>query len=405
VDSLSTLAIMGLHEEFAEAQDWVTNNLDFEKDNSVSLFEITIRLLGGLMSAFHLSGERIFLEKAEDLACRLLPSLQKESVIPPGLVNLLKKHPADESGRGNSLAEVASLQLEFRAIGRALNNATYEQAAFRISEHIHRIGCAKHDGLCPMILSMTEEHFEEPTILTFGARSDSFYEYLLKQWLQTGKTIDWLIDDYTLAMDGMYKKLYRLSKPSGLGFVGELLGGDNFSPKMDHLACFLAGTLALGASNGLPQLHMELAKNLSYTCFKMYDTTTGLAPEIAHFNTAPGSMRDILINQRDSHWLMRPEAIESWFYMHRITGERQYQDWGWRVFQAIERHAKIATGGYSSVDNVKRIPVMHRDMMESFFLSETLKYLYLLLGDDQTLIPLDEYVFNTEAHPLPIYFA
>lgn len=79
-----------------------------------------------------------------------------------------------------------------------------------------------------------------------------------------------------------------------------------------------------------------------------------------------------------------------------------YQEWGWKAFQALTDYAKVRDG-YSSVNNVKRAPVVHRDKMESFFLAETLKYLYLLFDDEGTDIPLDKFVFNTEGHPLPIY--
>ena len=79
------------------------------------------------------------------------------------------------------------------------------------------------------------------------------------------------------------------------------------------------------------------------------------------------------------------------------------QDWGWDVFEAIEKHAKVKTGGYASIEDVRSADkVRHRDHMESFLLAETFKYLFLLMGTDQNLLPLDEYVFNSEAHPLPI---
>jgi len=145
-----------------------------------------------------------------------------------------------------------------------------------------------------------------------------------------------------------------------------------------------------------------MAKNLSRTCREMYNTATGLGPEICYFNILPGLREDISIKPLDAHYLLRPEAIEAWFYMYRFTGDKQYQEWGWEVFQAIERFAKVENG-YASVNSVKTIPVTHRDSMETFFTGETLKYLYLLLADDQTMLPLHKYVFNTEAHPLPIY--
>lgn len=120
-------------------------------------------------------------------------------------------------------------------------------------------------------------------------------------------------------MEAMEQKLWRFSEPNKFGFVGELVGGDTFSPKMDHLVCFLAGTLALGTQNGCPQKHLEMAKILSKTCFEIYKTQTGLAPEIVYFNMLPGRKEDITIKPLDAHSLLRPEAFEAWFYLYRIV--------------------------------------------------------------------------------------
>ena len=91
--------------------------------------------------------------------------------------------------------------------------------------------------------------------------------------------------------------------------------------------------------------------------------------------------------------------------MYQITHDKKYQEYGWKIFQAFEKYTKVETGGYVSLNNVLNAnnprPGEGRDKMESFFLGETLKYLYLLFTDEQ-IIPLDKYVFNTEAHPLPI---
>lgn len=71
-------------------------------------------------------------------------------------------------------------------------------------------------------------------------------------------------------------------------------------------------------------------------------------------------------------------------------------------FQGFEKYAKVQNG-YTSLANVKSEKPILRDMMESFFLSETLKYLYLLFSDDRFVIDLSKYVMNSEAHPLPIH--
>jgi len=90
--------------------------------------------------------------------------------------------------------------------------------------------------------------------------------------------------------------------------------------------------------------------------------------------------------------------------MYRITQDEKYREWGWKIFQAFRKYTRIEGFGYSSINNVKNAGGGNfRDKMESFFLAETLKYLYLLFSDDPDLIPLDKFVINTEAHPLPIY--
>ncbi|KAE9550438.1 hypothetical protein FO519_006353 [Halicephalobus sp. NKZ332] len=387
IDALDTLVVMGLDEEFAEAKKWIETELDFDKDKYVSLFETTIRVLGGLLSTYHITGERLFLTKAEDIGSRLIGGMDSPSAIPFSDVNLrTKSGKSPPWGGESSLSEVTSIQLEFRALSRALNNDTYEKASFKVSEHIHNLGCKGHQGLCEMFLSPTTGKFRPGTTITLGARSDSYYEYLLKQWLQTGKTISWLREDYEESINGIKNLLWKYSEPSKLAFP----------------VCFLAGTLALGSKNGFPEEHMDMARNLSKSCRKMYDTATELGPEIVYFNELPGVKEDITIKPLDAHCLLRPEAFEAWFYMYRFTGDKMYQEWGWTAFKAIEEYAKVKNG-YSSVNSVKKVPVTYRDLMESFFLAETLKYLYLLFADDQSEIPLDKYVFNTEGHIMLIY--
>jgi endoplasmic reticulum Man9GlcNAc2 1,2-alpha-mannosidase len=170
----------------------------------------------------------------------------------------------------------------------------------------------------------------------------------------------------------------------------------------DHLVCFLPGVLALGSHNGLDSADLELAKELTYTCWQMYEVTpTGLAPEITHFNMNPQGSSDIVIKAADAHNLLRPETVESLVYLYRLTGDEKYREWGWKIFRAFEAHSRVASGGYTSLHSVLRVPAEPRDKMESFWLGETLKYFFLLFSDS-SVIPLDDYVFNTEAHPLPI---
>ncbi|EDR15959.1 glycoside hydrolase family 47 protein [Laccaria bicolor S238N-H82] len=97
-----------------------------------------------------------------------------------------------------------------------------------------------------------------------------------------------------------------------------------------------------------------------------------------------------------------PETIKSLFLTYRLTGDPIYRDHTWAIFQSIEKHCHVPTARYTMIINVDENPTRQEDKMETFFLSEMLKYLYLLFSDSD-VVPLDKYVFNTEAHPLPVF--
>ncbi|XP_036162800.1 endoplasmic reticulum mannosyl-oligosaccharide 1,2-alpha-mannosidase isoform X2 [Myotis myotis] len=405
VDSLDTMWILGLKKEFGEARRWVSEKLQFQKDVDVNLFESTIRILGGLLSAYHLTGDALFLQKAEDFGNRLMPAFRTPSKIPYSDVNIGTgvAHPPWWTS-DSTVAEVTSIQLEFRELSRLTGVKKFQEAAEEVTRHVHSLS-GKKDGLVPMFINTHSGLFTHGGVFTLGARADSYYEYLLKQWIQGRRQDARLRDDYLEAVEGIRRHLLRRSEPSKLTFVGELAHG-RFSAKMDHLVCFLPGTLALGAHYGLPADHMDLARELMETCYQMNrQMATGLSPEIAHFNLhAQKDQKDVQVKPADRHNLLRPETVESLFYLYRLTGDRTYQDWGWEILQSFNAYTRVPSGGYSSISNVQdpHNP-QPRDKMESFFLGETLKYLFLLFSDDMELLSLDSYVFNTEAHPLPIW--
>ena len=163
---------------------------------------------------------------------------------------------------------------------------------------------------------------------------------------------------------------------------------------MDHLVCFVPGLLALGTlsetqDHAKNAKHMELAEKLMETCNQLYfRQVTGLSPE----NVSFPKMQAV-----DPSYRLRPETIESLFYLYRVTKNPKYREFGWKIFEALETHAKIKHG-YAAIVDVTELPARTENKMESFFLAETLKYHYLLQAPE-SLIPLDEYVFNTEAHP------
>lgn len=445
VDALDTAMIMGIDEVVSEAGSWIEKNLPerISQKGQVNLFETTIRVLGGLLSAYHLSGAEqgknlihkgpkpiVYLENARNLADHLLIAFNSSpTVIPFSDVVLHDRtaHPAPDGM--SSTSEVSTLQLEFNYLSSLTGDPKYSTESMKVLEHLKTL--PKVEGLVPIYISPQTGEFNGENI-RLGSRGDSYYEYLIKVWLQQRDSkLAYLHDMYEEAMKGVRHLLVRKSIPNGLVFVGELPYGPNgaFSPKMDHLVCFLSGTLAIGATKGMTKEkamkanlltfedleNLKLAESLAETCFEMYSvTSTGLAPEIAYFNTEGHSeegpdggnksskyVHDIIIKHADRHNLLRPETVESLFVLYRITGDLKYREWGWEIFKAFEKYTKVETGGYTSLDDVTVLPPRRRDKMETFFLGETLKYLYLLFGDNN-VIALDEFVFNSEAHPFPI---
>ena len=246
------------------------------------------------------------------------------------------------------------------------------------------------------------------------------------------------------ALAGIRKHLITYTKRSYFTVLAERPSGleNDLSPKMDHLVCFMPGTIALAATEGATmnqakrssrwgkkqEEEIELAKELTKTCWGMYKSTlTGLAPEITYFelddpphmetdgilqsekvnwndrseDARNGWRSDFIVKKMDSHNLQRPETVESLFYMWRITEDPMYREWGWEMFVSFVNHTALADGnGFTSLSNVNVLPPETKDNMESFWLAETLKYFYLLFSPNDFL-PLDKVVFNTEAHVLP----
>lgn len=149
---------------------------------------------------------------------------------------------------------------------------------------------------------------------------------------------------------------------------------------------------------------LELAKRLTETCYQMYARmATGLSAEIVYFNSNEMSTADILVKDADRHNLLRPETVESLYYMRLVTGDEKYLEYGWKIFEAFEKYTKVKNGGYTTIGDVTNVEhVRPRNKMESFFLAETLKYFYLLFEDEPS-VDLFGWVFNTEAHLISIF--
>ncbi|KAG2392956.1 hypothetical protein C9374_009533 [Naegleria lovaniensis] len=396
VDSLDTMIIMDLHEELAKARELVLS-LNFNKDQWVSVFETTIRYIGGFLSAFDLTQDSAYLNKALELGERLLPAFHADSKFPHTEVNLYNGafKNADWHRTSSILSEVGSIQLEFKYLSHHSGDKRFWQLSQEIMDTLDKQPKAR-EGLYPAYVT-TDRGLLMGDHVTLGALGDSFFEYLLKQWLLTGE--EQFHRMYREFVKGMKKHLLARSSPSNLVYIGELKNGQ-LDPKFDHLVCFVPGMLALGsvqrgANVTQEELNedLELAKELTRTCYEIYNRQpTGIGCEIVNFSN---STHDF--NVQAPFYILRPEAIESIFILYRVTKDPMYKEWGWNIFKSIEKHCKTPIA-FAGLKNVLVVGGIQDNAMESYFMSETLKYLYLLFTDHK--IPLDKYVFTTEAHPL-----
>eukprot|EP00850_Spirogloea_muscicola_P000924 SM000003S11169 [mRNA] locus=s3:1291827:1298198:- [translate_table: standard] len=420
IDSLDTLYIMGLMDEFNKGKEYVIHNaqmglkarvtlacgsnhdarmstltwiekLDFNRQYKASVFETTIRCLGGLIAAYDLSGESMFLEKATILADRLLPAWDTTKGIPHNMLDLASGHHDNGWAGGSILADCGTEQLEFIALSQRTGNPVYAAKVENVIKQLDENFPA--DGLMPLFID-TESGRAASMQVSFGAMGDSFYEYLLKVWVQGGKTehVKHYREMWEQSMEGMFT-LVEKSTPSGLTYLAERNGGHIH--KMDHLLCFVPGMLVLGAEGPKADKYVSLAKELARTCFEFYNRMPSkLSGE--HYLFKAGSDLEAGLTYN----IGRPETVESLMYLWRKTHDPIYREWGWSIFQAFQKHCRVDSG-YTGLRDVTRDPPERDDKMQSFFLAETLKYLYLLFSEDD-VIPLNKWVFNTEAHPILI---
>ena len=422
VDALDTLILMNMTTQVAHARDWITNTLSYDLDHDVNTFETTIRMVGGFLSAHYLQtafpdmcpvdlskgGEDLYIEKATDLAGRLLGAFESKSGIPYASINLktMRGIPSHADGGASSLAEATSVQLEMKYLAKITGEKHFWDKAEKVMEVVDKTGLK--DGLKGIYLS-PETGRTTSINVRLGSRGDSYYEYLIKQYLQTSKQEPIYLAMWEEALSGIKKHLITYSSPSNFTVLAERPNGldSNIEPKMDHLVCFMPGAIALATTGGITvqeakakdawgktqEADLELAEQLLKTCIGMYQVTnTGLAPEITYFNIhdppimwnadeAPPKgpevfddgedatwRKDYNIHANDVHNLLRPETVESLFYMYRITGDEKYRNFGWEIFEAFVKHTAVEDGaGFSSIGDVNRIPPPTRDNMESFW--------------------------------------
>jgi mannosidase alpha-like ER degradation enhancer 2 len=370
VDALDTMLVMGLNDEAATTRDYIAGHLRFDTDIEVKNFEITIRILGGLLSAHQMTGDKRLLDLADDLGTRLLPVFNSPTGMPYMFVNL--KTGKTRQAESNP-AEIGTLILEFGTLSKLTGKPIYfDKAKKAIVELYKRRG---RTGLVGEGINVeTGEWTNKRTHI--GGAIDSYYEYLLKCEKLFG---DKDCGDMWRGSVAAINKYLADDGPGGLWYgEADMDSGQRTATTYGSLQAFFPGVLALGGD-------LDRARRLQESGFRMW-SLHGIEPEELDYKTmrvtSPG-------------YQLRPEIIESAYYLSQLTHDPRYVEMGRTMFEDLKKYCRT-DAGYTVLQDV--VTKKQGDRMHSFFLAETLKYAYLLFAPQA--IDLNAVVFNTEAHPL-----
>ncbi|KAK1775008.1 glycoside hydrolase [Copromyces sp. CBS 386.78] len=456
VDAFSTALVMRDWSVVAQILSYVPT-IDFTKTSTeVSLFETTIRYLGGLISAYDLmTSNPLFsdpgfnytskqtdaiLSQAVRLADSLSVAFNTPSGIPDNTLVFDPKTGPRRAGRQtNGLATIGTLVLEWTRLSDLTGNSTYAQLAQRAESFLLNPQppqiAEPFPGLLGTNVNITTGLFVDSSG-GWGGGTDSFYEYLIKMYLYDPTRFTLYRDRWIQAADSSIQ--YIASHPStrpDLTFLAGWRGGGGGGPRGNttlrfssgHLDCFAAGSFILGGLTLSSHKYLDFGLQLVKSCAATYSSTaTGIGPEAFSWQDSRTPLNNATNNpgpppnaeqkafyEKNGFWItngqyvLRPEVIESMYYAWRATGDAKYREWAWAAFLAINRTTSVGAGrGYSSVENVdKEGGGRKTDFQESFWFAEVLKYCWLIFQDDDDPWQVksdktNQFVYNTECHPI-----
>ncbi len=371
VDALDTMIIMGLTAEAEKTKKLIVEKLSFDKDISVKNFEVTIRLLGGLLSGYQLTGDRRLLALAEDLGTRLLPAFESPTGIPYMYVNLRTgqvRQPVTNP------AEAGTLLIEFGTLAKLTRKPIFYRKAKRALVEVYKRRSAI--GLVGQRINVETGEWTNRNS-SISAEIDSYYEYLLKCWLLFG---DEDCRRMWLTHIRAINKHLADDTPTGLWYGhADMHTGRRAATSYGSLDAFFPAVLALSGD-------LRRARRLQDSSFRMWQLH-GIEPEELDYRT---------MQVKDASYALRPEIVESAYYLYHFTRDPKYLRMGETMFADFVKACKTEAG-YASLKSV--VTKEKADVMESFVLAETFKYFYLLHASPRAL-NFNKVIFNTEAHPI-----
>ncbi len=403
VDAMDTLILMGLTQQADDARKLVDTQLNFDQDIYVKDFEINIRLLGGLLSDYELTGDPKLLQLADDLGRRMMPMYDSPTGMPYEYVNL---RTGAVRGAVSNPAEVGSMLLEYGMLARLTGKQIYydkaKQAVVALYQRQSKIGLVGNG------INVETGEWTGTTAGIMGG-IDSYYEYLLKA------AILFHDDDCEKMWESSLTAIQKYladQRPDGLWYgQADMNAGARTTTRYGALDAFFPAVLALWeeeanardcatvkaamtqpdnpalapvvCTGGQSSLNPRGLQNSGYRMWQF----AGIEPDgfdyVKQQVTGPS-------------YPLRPEIIESAYYLYHDTDDPKYLQMGKTFFDSLVKYCRTPVG-YAQLKDVRSKE--QADEMESFFFAETLKYLYLLFSPPSTL-QFNSIVFNTEAHPL-----
>lgn len=371
VDGLDTMILMGLTPQAEQARKLIDTQLNFNQDMYVKDFEITIRLMGGLLSSYELTGDKRLLELADDLGGRMLPMFNSPTGMPYEYVNL---RTGAVRGVNSNPAEVGSMLIEYGVLARLTGKQIYYDKAKRAVVALYQRQSAI--GLVGSGINVETGQWTEKTAGIQGG-IDSYYEYLLKaailfhdpdcerMWRESLLSIDKYLAD---------------ERPNGLWYgQADMNTGARSTTYYGALDAFFPAILALSGD-------VDRAARLQDSSYAMWNLA-GVEPDQLNYAT---------MTITDPQYPLRPEIIESTYYLYSYTHDPKYLAMGKTFLDSLTKYCRTKDG-FTALADVRSKE--KSDAMESYFFAETLKYLYLLFAPPSTLNP-HSVIFNTEAHPM-----
>ncbi|KAH7916693.1 glycoside hydrolase family 47 protein [Hygrophoropsis aurantiaca] len=409
-DAMGTMYIMGLTDWFEEAVNH-TASTDFTKtNNTVNLFETTIRYIAGFVSAYELSDQKypVLIQKAQELADHMAYAWVGNNPIPYNVIDFSKNASVPGS---TGIAAAGSLTLEWNLLSKYTNNDTYRVLGEKPVQHIMNLPNPPLPGLPGQGLDSSSGQSTNKYV-TWGGGSDSYFEYLIKYPRLTNTDDNSYTDAWLTAVDSSVRELLKTSTVGSHLYLADYDDDKKIRHVGSHLACFYGGNWILGGKMTNNDTLVNYGLQLTDACWNTYaSTVTGIGPEYFAFESsdgtytggsAPDANATAFYNKHGFYitggdYILRPEVLESNFYAWRATGDMKYLNNAASAIKSFQDYL-TATVAYTGIADVNAKGSDKYDDMESFWFAEVLKYLYLTF-DDPNHISLDEYVFNTECHP------